>query len=196
MKFLIIGIGGYVEAVVLPVLKASFPSIEISIEAHSPIKALNISNIDGLTIHKGNYDQYDLILLNPPPWEYTNFLKKIPKNIPLWMEKPIASFSTGDLERIYTLVSQRSSITNVGLNLRHLYQADHVSESHPLTGRIDLQVDYDLNIGLYNWKHAAIDGGIYYTDGIHAIDLALTALGTDAKIKIANTNNKNWNLKV
>ena len=60
-------------------------------------------------------------------------------------------------------------------------------------GKIDFKVDYDVNVKLYNWKHAMIFGGIYYTDGIHAIDLALTVLGNNADISAASIVNENWN---
>ena len=78
MKLLIFGLGGYTDAIVLPVLRKHFPNIDAYILGHNPLKSLNFSNKNNLNIYQGeNFDEFDMFMLTTPCWDYPTIIKKL-----------------------------------------------------------------------------------------------------------------------
>jgi hypothetical protein len=189
MKILIIGVGGYIDAVVLPIITKLFKPSEIYIASHNSLKSHNLSMNLGLSVHTGLLDKYDFYFLNTPIWDYSTFLDLIPNNKPLWIEKPISDIANGELETINKCIEQRNSNTYVGFNQRKLYGLQSIMKSKFIEGSLDFRVEFNKSVLYSQWKHCMIEGGIFYTDGIHAIDLALFILGEKSLISNAYTKN-------
>tara|TARA_Y100000389_G_scaffold10797_1_gene10031 strand:+ start:15164 stop:15994 length:831 start_codon:yes stop_codon:yes gene_type:complete len=185
MKIIIIGIGGYVDAVVLPILKRNYKQLDISLLSHNPLKSHNIAEHLSCSVHDGSLEKYDYYFLNTPIWDYESFIKKIPLNKPLWLEKPIADISDNNLEIIRSLIEQRTASTHVGLNQRYINKLTSYKNNENIRGTFDFKVEFNPAMSCTDWKHSLVEGGIFYTDGIHAIDLALYILGEKSEITSA-----------
>ena len=196
-KLLIIGAGGYITAIVIPTLKKYFTNIDITVLSKRPSNTETVAIRNNVKAIKNLDDisSYDLYFLAIPPIDYEYFLKLIPKDKPLWIEKPLSEVDSIHIDSIEKLLSQFTSNIYVGFNKREILNDIKLPQSN-IVGNLSMKVDYEDAMNKNLWKQYMIKGGVYFADGIHMIDLALYILGKDAIIKMTSKTDDLWTFEV
>lgn len=198
MKILLIGVGGYVDAVVIPTLKRYFPGWQITLYGHDPVNSYNVAQRHSVIVYDEEpFKKYDIFFLTVPFWDYKYFIDQIPNDRLLWLEKPLEDIEANAIERFHDSIRDRIPKTFIGMNRRQLLEnSNNELYLGQINGNFKIPVDYSFFSLIGSWKHSMIKGGIFYTDGIHAIDLALLILSDKVKIVSASFDRKNWQFLV
>jgi predicted dehydrogenase len=196
-KLLIIGAGGYISAIVIPTLKEHFKGIEITVLSKRPSNTLTVAARNNVNAIESLDDikKYDLYFLAIPPVDYEYFLKLIPKDKPLWIEKPLSEASEEHLMQIENLLQKFTSNIYVGFNKREILNEVALPNSNT-SGKLSMKVYYEESMNKNLWKQYMLKGGVYFADGIHMIDLALYILGEDSSIELVVKTDDLWKFEV
>ncbi len=176
-SLLIIGGGGYIQAVVLPILRKHFPQVDVHLMLRSPAKTLKTALQFG--IHAGtSFEGHTHYFLAVPPCDYAYYVKKIPMGARIWLEKPLCGLDLASYKEIESTLLPNVNRFYIGYNKRQI-----VPRLPTTFQNISLSLQTE-NYQQNSWKHFLCEGGIQWIDGCHLFDLALFLLGTDATVSI------------
>jgi len=196
-RLLIIGAGGYVSAIVLPTLKKHFKDIDITVLSKRPSNTKTVAAKNSVNELRSieDIDTYDLYFLAIPAVEYEYFLKLIPKDKPLWIEKPLSEATHKHFDSVTSELEKFTSNIYVGFNKREVVSDIQIPVAG-ISGELSMKIYYDESMKKSLWQQFMLEGGIYYADGIHVIDLALFILGSDASIELLVRTEDLWRFDV
>jgi hypothetical protein len=162
IKILIIGAGGYVTSTVLPTL-SRIGKLYIGSKTH--ISALNLAEQYGCEFFDLNHlgrQKFDAYFLAIPTHEFDEYLKLIPSQSKIWLEKPLTELTAFAINNLEELINKKKFDVHCGLLKRSILD------------RISLNTKtfkYVCNIPKQtNWK-SLLHLGANWVDGVHAIDL-------------------------
>lgn len=187
-SLLIIGSGGYIDAVVLPEIKSHFPNLKIGVLSRRPHRSKTFALQNDLYEVKNleEIKDYNYYFLASSPLDFTTYINYFSEGSHLWLEKPISELALEEHNLIKESLKKFSTI-RVGFNKRFLLPQE-LLESPNLQGEITFHVERNEASSKSLWKDYMIQGGVYWSDGVHAIDLAQFVLGIDSQITFKEFN--------
>lgn len=187
-NLLIIGSGGYISCVVLPVLKKKFPDFKITIFSRTPGNLLTLSSRENIDYLK-SWDQvskFDHIFLACPPEDYFGYLRQIDNPAAnVWIEKPIVDLDRQQFKDLYEWRLQHKGKIWAGFNKRSALKTISLKPNH---NQIEINFHVDVSGG---WRDQLSKGGSLWMDGIHALDLAQQLL-PESNITCTSREKKLW----
>ena len=174
MKILIYGIGGYVDAVLLPALR-KFNDLEIFVTSNNCINLFNFSKRHKLRSYNQQFDlnRFDAFFLCRAPLENLEFLKLIPCQKFIWIEKPLFPFIKKELIKFKNQIYKKHKNLHVGLNRSSNCSINLIKELIESNANL-IEINYQIfkeEISPYTWRNSRVYHSPFWVDGINAYDL-------------------------
>ena len=174
MKILIFGIGGYVDAVLIPALK-KFNDLEIFVTSNNCINLFNFSKRHKLrSFNKQfNLSTFDAFFLCRAPLDNLEILKLIPSEKFIWIEKPLFPFIEEELIKFMNEINKNHRNLHIGLN-RSSSGSINLIKKFIKSDKNLIEINYQIfkeEISPYTWRNSRIYHSPFWVDGINAYDL-------------------------
>jgi len=174
MKILILGTGGYVDAVLIPALK-KFKNIEIFITSNNSINIFNFSKRHNIKYFNYQFqiENFEAFFLCMTPLDNLQYLNSIPYEKFVWIEKPLFPFKEKQLINFKNKIIKSHVNLHVGFNRSCGHAKNLIKEN--LKNNLNLiEINYQIfkeEISPFSWRNSRIYHSPFWVDGINAYDL-------------------------